>query len=107
MSKTKKIMKLNDKLRTSFLGTVVSTKMVRELPIKKRMILFKKVREFSDWSKGDDPYGEHDFGAINLWSQTWFWKIDYYDLDSEMKSDDPSDEKTTRRVLTIMNGEEY
>lgn len=107
MSKTEKTMELNDKLRTSFFGTVASTKMVCELPIEKRVILFKKVREFSDWNKEDDPYSEHDFGAIKLWSQTWFWKIDYYNLDNEMKSEDPSDETITRRVLTIMNGEEY
>ena len=62
---------------------------------------------FDAFTPDNDPYGEHDFGAIRLSGPTIFWKIDYYDLDLHMHSPDPSDETVTARVLTIMLAEEY
>ena len=62
---------------------------------------------FDAFTPDNDPYGEHDFGAIRYQGQTIFWKIDYYDLDLHMHSPDPSDETVTARVLTIMLAEEY
>jgi hypothetical protein len=55
----------------------------------------------------NDPHHEHDFGAIDLHGQKWFWKFDYYLPDMRMGSDDPSDCDNTRRVLTIMHASEY
>ena len=62
---------------------------------------------FDAFTPDNDPYGEHDFGAIRYQGTTIFWKIDYYDLDLHMHSPDPSDETVTARVLTIMLAEEY
>ena len=28
--------------------------------------ILNKVRTFKDFNEGDDPYGEHDFGAFDL-----------------------------------------
>ncbi|MGD0636108.1 MAG: DUF3768 domain-containing protein [Beijerinckiaceae bacterium] len=48
----------------------------------------------------NDPYEEHDFGAVTVEGTTVFFKIDYYDLDHRYHSPDPADENLTRRVMT-------
>lgn len=65
------------------------------------------VRAFDTFTPRNDPYGEHDFGAIEHGGQTVFWKIDCYDLDLVMHSPDPTDPSVTQRVLTITLAEEY
>ena len=55
----------------------------------------------------NDPWGEHDFGALDHQGDRYFWKIDYYALVSETLSQDPSNPALTRRVLTIMLADEY
>ena len=69
--------------------------------------LLDQVRRYDAFTPDNDPYGEHDFGSITLEDTTFFWKIDYYDLDLHMHSPDPSNETVTARVLTIMLAEEY
>jgi hypothetical protein len=65
------------------------------------------VRGHDRFDKDDDPYGEHDFGAVVVERRKLFWKIDCYDLDLVFGSPDPADPAVTRRVLTIMLAEEY
>lgn len=65
------------------------------------------VRQFDSFTEDNDPYGEHDFGKIDWKGMVVFWKIDYYDLDLEMHSPDPSDSTVTARVLTVMLDDEY
>jgi hypothetical protein len=65
------------------------------------------VEDFDEFTPNNDPYGEHDFGAITLEGITFFWKIDHWDCDLQMQSPDPSDPAVTARVLTIMLAEEY
>ena len=65
------------------------------------------VREFSDFNRDNDPYGEHDFGALDVLGQKVFWKIDAYDKDLKYGSSDPTDPTVTTRVLTIMLASEY
>ena len=69
--------------------------------------IMAKVQAFNDFNERNDPYGEHDFGAIEHDGQTVFWKVDYYDLDLSMHSPDPADPAVTCRVLTVMLAEEY
>ena len=65
------------------------------------------VQQFRDFNSSNDPYGEHDFGKIELFGETIFWKFDYYDLALEYGSDSPSDPAVTSRVLMIMLASEY
>jgi hypothetical protein len=69
--------------------------------------LLDQVRWYNAFTPDFDPYGEHDFGSFRYAGETIFWKIDYYDLDLQMHSPDPSDLAVTARVLTIMLAEEY
>lgn len=81
------------------------------------------IARFSKFDDNNDPYGEHDFGAIYClrsggWTQdrpdddeviavTVFWKIDYYEPSLTFGSEAPWDEQQTKRVLTIMLSSEY
>lgn len=107
-TKIKKIRELNDNLRQNFTGgRVLITRGVAELPTDKQLEIMEKVRNFSNFNKDNAPYGEHDFGAFDFNGVTYFWKIDYYDLNYEYLSIDPSDQTITNRVLTIMLADEY
>ena len=97
---------LNDHTRQTFMECrVVITQGVQGL--KDVPDLLDQVRRYDAFTPDNDPYGEHDFGAIRYQGTTCFWKIDCYDLDLHMHSPDPSDETVTARVLTIMLAEEY
>jgi hypothetical protein len=65
------------------------------------------VASFDQFTEGNDPFGEHDFGSFELADRTFFWKIDYYDQRCEFGSEDPSNPERTTRVLTIMLASEY
>ena len=63
---THKIAGLNDLLRTTFLtGKVILTEGICALPDSVREDVLTQVRCFSDFGPDNDPYGEHDFGAID------------------------------------------
>ena len=65
------------------------------------------VRAFNDFTEGNDPHREHDFGALEIEGERVFWKIDYYDQTLTAGSPDPADPQLTKRVLTIMLASEY
>lgn len=88
-------------------GQYVITCGITTLPLDDQAQIIYKVRSFNKFTEGDDPYGEHHFGAFDHNSQKIFWKIDYYDTAFEYGSEDPSDLSQTRRVLTIMLAQEY
>lgn len=67
--------------------------------------IFVKVRDFTDFTEDNDPYGEHDFGSFEVRGHKIFWKIDYYQANDDTGCD-PLD-TDCRRVLTIMLAEEY
>ena len=99
---------LNDNFRSTFVGgQVVMTQGVSELPldIKARVII--AVRSFDQFTDGNDPHREHDFGSLDIEGERYFWKIDYYALDMAGGAENPADPETTTRVLTIMRADEY
>ncbi|WP_461520646.1 DUF3768 domain-containing protein [Rhizobium leguminosarum] len=108
VERTATIRGLNDAFRRNpTVGRVVITPGVGALPHDQRLTLLRAVVGFSAFDAGNDPYNEHDFGAIDQDGVSYFWKIDYYDLDYGMGSPDPTNPHVTRRVLTIMRADEY
>ena len=109
-NKAKRIAALNDLCRTAMgaAGRLVVTPGISSLPlVDDRSSVFEKVQKFEDFSAGNNPYGERDFGAFDHAGHKVFWKIDYYDPTFSQGSEDPADPKKTARVLTIMLAEEY
>lgn len=103
-----RIAALNDAFRLSLAGgRVVETPAVQALTPAERTALLLAVRRFKAFDKGNDPYGERDFGAVEVAGQRWSWKIDAYDLSLSGASPDPGDPRVTARVLTLMHAEEY
>ena len=103
-----RIRALNDSLRTSLAGgSVMLTRAVAALGAEAQREILEAVRRFDEFDAANDPYGEHDFGAVEIKGTRIFFKIDYYDLDYAFASPDASDENLTRRVMTIMLAEEY
>ena len=105
---TQSIAHLNDQARTTLTNCkLMVTRGIDLLGEEAVDCILDLVKRFDDFSERNDPFGEHYFGAIVYEGNTVFWKIDYYDLDLMHQSPDPSDPHVTRRVLTIMLGEEY
>ena len=75
------------------------------MPVRARLLC--RLRDFDEFDEGNDPHGEHDFGAIKLDGETYFFKMDYYDKSMEYGSEDPGDPRVTQRVLTLMHSSEY
>ena len=107
-SRRDRIRALNDQFRTTFIGgRVLVTAGVRELPLDVNARVLRAVQSFADFSGNNDPYGEHDFGAVQVEGETYFFKIDLYDRDCRYGSEEPADPDQTTRVLTIMRADEY
>jgi hypothetical protein len=105
---TERIRELNDAFRTTFRGgRVVITAGVNDLPNCVKENALVKVATFSEFTRDNDPYGEHDFGFFELAGRTFYWKIDYFDERCVFESEDPSDPGKTTRVLTVMLAEDY
>jgi len=114
-TRSKQIATQNDQFRqwmgqpnSSVPGQALMTAGVAALSQAQQAAILAKVRSFDTFTEDNDPYGEHDFGAIDIEGVgRIFWKIDYYDVNYQFGSEEPSDLAQTRRVLTIMLAEEY
>ena len=100
--------RLNDAFRrqpTS--GTLVCTAGVFALGQEALPAILQLVQAFDAFTPDNDPYGEHDFGALSWRGERLFWKIDYFDRTMRFASPDPLDPAVTMRLLTIMLASEY
>jgi hypothetical protein len=99
---------LNDRFRqTLYGGTVLFTGGIMALGQETQARILAAVQSFNTFDDGNDPWGEHDFGATDIGGERVFFKIDYYDLTRAMHSEDPTDPAKTERVMTIMLANEY
>ncbi|MBQ0820606.1 DUF3768 domain-containing protein [Microvirga sp. HBU67558] len=99
---------LNDQLRKHRIGgRVVMTRGIAALGNEMVLRIDQAVRGFNAFSPDNDPYGEHDFGAVRVEEHMVMFKIDYYDLDLQYASPDPTDPNVTCRVMTLMLANEY
>lgn len=107
-SRAATIRTLNDRFRqTLYGGTVLVTAGIMALGPDAQAGVLAAVQAFDAFDEGNDPWGEHDFGAIDIDGERVFFKIDYYDLTRAMHSEDPTDPAKTERVMTIMLANEY
>jgi len=104
-----KIRMLNDLARTAMGigGKLVQTSGISALPSRDQSRIREKVELFKAFTPDNDPHEEHDFGSVEHNGTKIFWKIDYYDKNTEFGSPDPADPAVTTRVLTIMRADEY
>ena len=108
LDKAGRIRVLNDNFRSTFVGgRVVMTQGVNALPLDTQARVLLAVRSFTNFTKDNDPHGEHDFGNFEVEGEKYFFKLDYYSPDLESGSEEPEDPTVTTRVLTIMRADEY
>jgi hypothetical protein len=121
LSRPERIARLNDQLRARVglpvflgeaepaLGMIVMTRGIMALSPEQIIEVWSQVRRFDAFTPDNDPYGEHDFGSVEIdGAGRVFWKIDYYgDRACNSGSEDPANPEQSYRVLTIMLAEEY
>lgn len=107
----------NDAFRHSILGNppvadapqgqFVMTRGVASLGPDAQLELTRRVAAFDGFNTDSDPQGWHEMGVIEFEDTTVWFKIDFYDVDYQYGSPEPSDPEQTRRVLTLLLPSEY
>ena len=70
--------------------------------------VIEHIRKQDEFEEGNDPYGEHDFGSVQIAGYPKiFWKISYYSGRDMQYGTDTPQAPSTFRVLTVMLAEEY
>lgn len=102
------IRSINDELRTTGKGgQIFITTGIRFRGEAFIMAVNKALKTFNDFTPENDPYGDHDFGRMEVEGVPILWKIDYYDTELKYGSDNPADPSVSSRVLTMMLANEY
>lgn len=99
---------LNDAFRTTFAGgRIMLTRGILALGGEAQRQILEKVRAFDAFCAGNDPHGEHDFGAFEHAGETIAFKIDTYDPSLTYAYENPADASVTVRVMTVMLLDEW
>ena len=99
---------LNDRFRTTLTGgRVLMTSGVAALAAETTARVLTAVRTFTAFTRDNDPWREHDFGAVEVDGEKIFFKIDCTCPTCDMASEDAADPAKTVRVMTIMLASEY
>jgi hypothetical protein len=83
------------------------TRGVRSLPAFDVVGLLDALGAYDAFDAENDPYGERDFGDLEIDGEELLWKIDCYDVLGRHASPDPTNAAVTMRVLTVMLSIEY
>ena len=87
--------------------SVVITQGVNALGLPFVLAATDAIKHFDEFTSDNDPWGERDFGAVDIDGEKVFWKVDYFDRSLRFGSPDPADPEVTHRVLTIFLASEY
>jgi len=104
---------LNDAFRTAvglslIPGMIALTDGIASLPDQQQQDILQAVANFDQFTEENDPYGEHDFGSVEISGSKIYWKFDYYAGRACIwGSEHPADPTRSYRVLTIMLASEY
>ena len=83
------------------------TRGVASLDAATQATVVKAVADFDQFTKDNDPHGEHDCAILSVGEHRIMFKIDYYDPTLTYASEDPADPAKTSRIMTIMLTDEY
>ena len=87
-------------------GRLVMTEAVADLNAQDQVKLLELVRDKAEFTKGEDPRGEHDMGWVNHDGESYLFKIDYMESRRSEYFSDPY-ETDPFRHLTLMHASEY
>lgn len=78
IGKAQRIAQLNDELRHTFRGgRVLMTSGFDGLRAETQLNAVRAIQAFSDFTPDNDPYGEHDFGRLEVDGVWLMFKVDY------------------------------
>lgn len=102
------IAEVNDQVRKTLIrDRLMLTIGISSLPREMQAKIFRAIEEFDDFGADNDPWGEHDFGVVEVDGERVFFKFDYFDNAFDMHSPDNTVRDVTRRVLVVMLADEY
>jgi len=106
--RTRQIAETNDQARQALTrDRLMVTIGVQHLSNSTQANIMTAIAQYDDFKETNDPYGEHDFGSLEVDGEQIFWKFDYFDERFEYHTPDLLNRNVTRRVLTVMLADEY